>query len=95
MANSPQARKRAQQSKLKGKHNAAQRSRMRTFIKRVIRAISDNNIERANAEFKTTMAIIDSYVNKKLIKRNKAARHKRRLNARIKNLALAAATTPE
>ncbi len=94
MANSPQARKRDQQSKQQGKHNAAQRSRMRTFIKRVLRAIGAKDLERANAEFKTTMSIIDNYVSKRLIKRNKAARHKRRLNARIKDLKAAIAAAP-
>ena len=86
MANSPQARKRAQQDKQHGRHNASRRSRVRTFIKRVIRTITASDSARAEAEFKTAVPVIDSAVNKGLIHRNKAARHKRRLNARIKAL---------
>ncbi len=84
MANSPQARKRARQAEKRRKHNASRRSMMRTYIKKVVRAIESGDREAAVAAYQAAVPIIDRMANKGLIHKNKAARHKSRLNAHIK-----------
>jgi small subunit ribosomal protein S20 len=59
------------------------RSMLRTHIKKVIKAIALGNLEQAQAEYQVAIPIIDRMANKGLIHKNKAARHKSRLNARI------------
>ena len=65
------------------------RSRMRTLIKNVTKAIEKGDREAAAAAYKTAVPVIDSMTNKGIISRNKAARHKSRLNRMLKNLAAA------
>ncbi|BBA35345.1 30S ribosomal protein S20 [Methylocaldum marinum] len=90
MANIASAKKRAKQSEKHRVHNAAQRSRLRTFIKKVVLAVESGDLEQAQAAYRAAVPIIDSSVNKGLIHKNKAARSKSRLNARVKALALRA-----
>ncbi|MEJ2394238.1 MAG: 30S ribosomal protein S20 [Candidatus Thiodiazotropha sp.] len=84
MANSAQARKRARQADNRRTRNVAQRSEMRTFVKKVTKAISDGNKEAAVTAYAAAVPVIDSAVSKGLIHKNKAARHKSRLNVQIK-----------
>jgi small subunit ribosomal protein S20 len=84
LANSGQARKRARQAEKKRQHNASRKSLLRTRVKQVVRAIDEGNKEAAEAAYKTAVPIIDSMAATMLIHKNKAARHKSRLNARIK-----------
>jgi len=84
VANSPQARKRARQAEKRRKHNHARRSMMRTYIKKVVKAIESGDREAAVAAYQAAVPVIDRLANKGLIHKNKAARHKRRLNAHIK-----------
>ena len=86
MANSKQSAKRARQAEKNRQHNVALRSRMRTSIKNVLKAIADGNVEEANNRFKATVPQIDTMVNKGLVHKNKAARTKSRLNARIRGI---------
>jgi len=86
LANSPQARKRARQAEKHRRHNAAQRSMVRTYIKRVQAAIDGGDAEGASNAFKEAVPIIDSFADKGILQKNKAARHKSRLNAKIKAL---------
>jgi small subunit ribosomal protein S20 len=62
----------------------ALRSRMRTHVKKVISAISSGDKAAASAAYGEAVSILDNSVGKGLIHANKAARHKSRLNARIK-----------
>ena len=87
MANSPSARKRALQADKRRARNAAQRSTLRTAIKKVIAAVGQGDLEAARAAFQKAQPIIDSAVNKGLIHSNKASRSKSRLNARIRSIA--------
>ena len=87
MANSKQAKKRARQSEVRRKHNASLRSRMRTHIKRTLRAIESGDAKAAEEARKTTAPVIDGMVTKGLIHRNKAARYKSRLNKHIREIA--------
>lgn len=84
MANIKSARKRARQSETNRLRNVALRSRFRTAVKKVLRALRDGNKEAAQAAYQTAVPIIDGAVNKGIIHRNKAARHKSRLNTRIR-----------
>lgn len=86
MANSVQARKRARQAEKHRQHNASRKSAMRTKIKGVIAAIGAGNKEGATEAFKQAVPVIDRAANQGLIHKNKAARHKSRLNAQIKAL---------
>ncbi len=84
MANSRQATKRARQSERRRQHNAALRSRMRTFIKNTVKAIESGDRKAAESAYKNAVPLIDSGADKNIIHANKAARHKSRLNARIR-----------
>ncbi len=90
VANIKSAEKRARQTIKRRARNVAGRSKLRTAIKSVVKAVEAGDKEQAIAKLKVATPIIDSAVNKGLIHRNKAARHKSALNARVKQLALAA-----
>lgn len=87
MANSPQARKRARQNEKARKHNASLRSMARTYIKKVVAAIEAGDVEAAKAAYAAAVPVIDRIADKGIIHKNKAARHKSRLNAQVKALA--------
>ncbi len=84
MANSLQARKRARQAEKRRTHNAARRSMLRTHLKKIVYAIEAGDKETASAAYKAAVPVLDNAVSKGLIHKNKAARHKSRLNAHIK-----------
>jgi len=86
LANIKSAKKRALTSEKSRKHNASRRSMMRTFFKKVIAAIEAGNKEAAQAAFTVAVPVLDRYATKGLIHKNKAARHKSRLAAKIKAL---------
>jgi len=86
LANSASARKRARQAETHRRSNASRRSMMRTYMKKIVAAIEAGDKEKATAAFNVAAPIIDSSANKDLIHKNKAARHKSRLNAQIKAL---------
>lgn len=60
---------------------------MRTHIKKVIKAVDAGDLEAAQSAFKGAVPVIDSMVNKGIVTKNKAARHKSRLNKMVKALA--------
>ena len=84
MANIKQARKRARQAEKTRKHNMGLRSLMRTKIKNVVKACDAGDKQAAASAYKDAVPVIDSMINKGIVTKNKAARHKSRLNARIK-----------
>ena len=86
MANIKSAQKRARQAVHRRGHNMALRSRMRTHLKGVLTAIQSGDKAAAEASYKAAMPVLDSMVNKGIVHRNKAARHKSRLNQRIRQL---------
>lgn len=86
MANTPQAKKRARQNENNRKHNASLRSMARTYMKKVDAKIKAGNYEEAQAALKVAQPIMDSMVNKGIFTKNKIARHKSRMNAKIKAL---------
>ncbi len=84
MANSAQARKRARQAEKHRQRNASMRSMMRTYIKKVVGAVEAGNKADAEAAYRAAVPMIDRMAGKGLIHKNKAARHKSRLNTRIR-----------
>lgn len=87
MANSAQARKRARQAERHRTRNVGHRSTVRTYTKKVVAAIESNDAETASAALADAIPVIDKMVNKGIIHRNKAARHKSRLSAKVNALA--------
>jgi len=89
VANSAQAKKRARQAEGRRGNNASKRSEMRTYLKGVTKSIEEGNQALATTLYKKAASTVDRLVNKGIIHKNKAARHKSRLNAHIKALAVA------
>lgn len=86
VANTKQAGKRARQAEKARKHNMALRSLMRTKIKNVVKACDAGDKDAAVAAYKDAVPVIDRMINKGIVTKNKAARHKSRLNTRVKAL---------
>jgi small subunit ribosomal protein S20 len=86
VANSAQAKKRARQNVKQRQHNASLRSMVRTYIKKTIAAIATGEYATATAAYKAAVPVIDRMADKGIIHKNKAARHKSRLNTKIKAL---------
>jgi len=84
VANIKSAGKRARQAEKTRKHNMGLRTLMRTKIKAVVKACDAGDAEAAVAAYKDAVPVIDSMINKGIVNKNKAARHKSRLNKRIK-----------
>jgi small subunit ribosomal protein S20 len=89
VANTPQAKKRARQNEKARKHNASLRSMGRTYLKKVVNAIEAGDAEAAKAAYAAAVPVLDRIADKGLIHKNKAARHKSRLNTKIKALSAA------
>jgi small subunit ribosomal protein S20 len=86
LANTPSAAKRARQAEQRRARNASRRSILRTSIKKVVRAIEAKNKDAAQAAYGQAVPIIDRMVTQGIIHKNKAARHKSRLNAGVRAL---------
>lgn len=84
MANSAQARKRARQAVKRREYNVSLRSKLRTAIKFVRKAIGSGDKEIAKNAFNSSLSTVDSIADKGIIHKNKAARYKSRLAAAIK-----------
>jgi len=86
LANTAQARKRVRQAVKARTRNSAQKSNFRSSIKKFLKSLAEKNKEQSNINFKEAMSIMDKLVIKGLIHKNKAARHKSRLNKHIQKL---------
>jgi small subunit ribosomal protein S20 len=87
MANTKGARKAARQSDTRRKHNASLRSALASAVKSVSKAIQAGDKAAARKIFSQASSIMDRIADKKIIHKNKAARHKSRLAARLKAMA--------
>jgi small subunit ribosomal protein S20 len=87
LANIASAKKRVRQSVKARARNAGQRSMVRTTIKKVVKAVDAKNKAEAETAYQEMVPVLDRYANRVLIHKNKAARHKSRLAAKIKALA--------
>jgi small subunit ribosomal protein S20 len=84
VANIESAKKRARQAEKRRTHNVALTSRMRTSVKNVHKAIQSGDKAAATARFRAAVPEIDKAAGKGLIRRNRAAKFKSRLNARVR-----------
>ena len=84
-------RKRARQNVKLNAANTALRSKFRSVVKSVQKAVAAGDQAKANELFRKGQSVMDSVSDKGVFHKNKAARHKSRLAARIKALAVAAA----
>ena len=86
MANIASAKKRARQAVKNRVRNVAQRSMIRTTIKKVVKAVAAKDKAAAEAAYQEMVPVIDRYADKGQIHKNKAARHKSRLLGHIRAL---------
>jgi small subunit ribosomal protein S20 len=89
LPNIASAKKRVRQTEKRRMLNKHLRSRMRTLVKNTQATITAGNKEEAQKAFQVAISVIDSTADKGIIHKNKAARDKSRLNAKLKALALA------
>lgn len=87
MANTASANKRARQAERRRGQNVAQRSALRTEIKKVRKAVTAGNKAEAQAAFKSAVPVIDKMAGKGIIHKNSAARYKSRINTQIRGMA--------
>ncbi|HET7664132.1 MAG TPA: 30S ribosomal protein S20 [Rhodanobacteraceae bacterium] len=83
MANIKSAKKRARQSENNRQRNASARSMVRTALKKVVKAIEAGDKAAAAGAYQAVVPLLDRQASRGLIHKNKAARHKSRLNAAI------------
>ena len=83
-------RKRARQDVVLNAANSSLRSHFRTVVKNVVKVVATGDKAKAAETFKSAQSVIDSVADKGIFHKNKAARLKSRLAAKVKALALAA-----
>ena len=89
MANTKSAEKAARQAVVHRARNDAATSRLRSAIRKATLAVKAGKLDDASAALEAATPIIDSMVNKGIIHRNKAARHKSRLTKQVRALSAA------
>lgn len=87
MANIASAKKRARQAEERRQRNKSRRSEMRTSMKKVLKAVKTGDHDQAQQAFRSAVRVLDRSANRGIIHKNKAARHKSRLNAKVRSLA--------
>jgi small subunit ribosomal protein S20 len=88
MANTDSARKRIRQNTVRTARNAARKSRMRNFIKKVETAIAGGDQKAANAALREAQPEMQRAAGKGVIHKNTVARKLSRMTARIKSLSV-------
>jgi small subunit ribosomal protein S20 len=83
LANIKSAKKRARQAVKRNQHNTAQRTAMRSSVRKAVKAIEAKD-KGADGALKSASAALDSAARKGLIHKNKAARTKSRLTKRLR-----------
>ena len=84
MANSKSADKRARQNKSRYELKHAQRSIVRSAVKKIIKDVENKDKNLAD-NLKLAQSTIDKIADKGVIHKNKAARLKNRLNRKVKS----------
>jgi small subunit ribosomal protein S20 len=90
MANTASAQKRIRQTAKRTARNAARKSRMRTFVKKVESALAGGNKDAAAEALRAAQPELQRAANKGVIHRNTIARKLSRLSAKVKALPAAA-----
>ena len=84
-------RKRVRQNTKINAANTSLRSKYRTAVKNVDKAVAAGDLDKAKAAFALMQSVVDTVADKGIFHKNKAARDKSRLSAKVKALAQAAA----
>ena len=84
MANIKSAKKRARQAIKRRAHNVAMRSRVRTAVRNVIKAVESGNKDAAKATFAAVVPEIDKMAGKGILTKSRAAHYKSQLNAKLR-----------
>ncbi|MGQ0541146.1 MAG: 30S ribosomal protein S20 [Blastocatellia bacterium] len=87
MANHKSAEKRVRQNAKRNEINRSNRSKLRTQIKKLRTAVAHSEKKESTELLNPTISLIDKAVNKGLIHRNTAARHKSRLTKHVAEIA--------
>ena len=87
MANHKSAEKRVRQNAKRNEINRNNRSKLRTSIKKLRTTLAAHDKTASGELLNPTVSLIDKAVNKGLIHRNTAARHKSRLTRHVSELA--------
>jgi small subunit ribosomal protein S20 len=87
VANTKSAEKAARQAVKHRNRNVALRSRQRSALRTANEAIASGDKTKATAAVRAAGSSVDSLVNKGLVHKNKASRHKKRMAAKLKKLA--------
>ena len=87
MANHKSAEKRARQNVRRNAINRSNRSKLRTSVKNLRVAVAAHDKDASGALLGPTVSLIDKAVNKGVIHKNTAARHKARLTKHVNGLA--------
>ncbi|MBF0447579.1 MAG: 30S ribosomal protein S20 [Magnetococcales bacterium] len=90
MANIKSAIKRIRQTEKQTLRNKENKSRLRTFYKRVLVAVESGDVAVAQSALTKAVSELAIAVRKGIIHKNQASRRTKRLNAKVKKLALAA-----
>ena len=85
-------RKRVRQDVKLNAANTSLRSKYRTAVKNVEKAVAAGDKEKAKDAFAKAQSIVDTVADKGIFHKNKASRDKSRLSAKVKALALSATT---
>ncbi len=91
MANSPSARKRIRQTERRTAINAARKSRIRTFLRKVESALTAGDASAAQEALRAAQPEIMRGVTKGVLHKNSASRKVSRLASRVKALSAPAA----
>lgn len=84
-------RKRARQDIKLNAANTSLRSKYRTAVKNVEKAVASGNLDKAKEAFARMQSVVDTIADKGIFHKNKASRDKSRLSTRVKALAQAPA----
>ena len=87
MANHKSAEKRNRQNVKRNAINRANRSKLRTQVKKLRAALGHSDKDASTGLLNPTVSLIDKMVNKGIIHKNTAARYKSRLTKHVTELA--------
>ncbi len=86
MANHKSAEKRNRQAERRNEANRQNRGRLRTEIKKLRAAIDAGNRDEAKSLLNATVSLIDKSIQKGILHKNAAARHKSRLTSSVNGM---------
>jgi small subunit ribosomal protein S20 len=84
LANIKSAKKRARQAIKRRAHNVAMRSRVRTAVRNVVKAVESGNKDAAKASYAAVVPEIDKMAGKGILTKSRAAHYKSQLNAKLR-----------